>query len=129
MKKKILALITCITMAVGIGFAFTPTADVGAYGYVNRSANQTWYANGGWVSGWFTLHGTGYSYPSSGSVTSRWIDSGSAVGHWISGKSTWTAQTPRGVHLYGTATNNYGVNTAWVNLNITADTQTIGIQF
>ena len=131
MKKFITIAMIIATLALGLfvtDYAVKGN-EVQASGYVTRKATYNWHANGGWVSGWFTLNGTGYSYPNSGSVSSKWINSGSAVGHWIAEKRMWTAKTPRGTHLYGQATNHYGVNTAWVDLNITSDTQTIGVQF
>ncbi|WP_057894341.1 hypothetical protein [Lacticaseibacillus brantae] len=105
------------------------TNNVQAYGYTTQQTTHNWYATGQWVSAWFTLHGTGYSYPNSGSVTSKWITSGAALGHSVTNQSTWTTATPKGTHLYGSATNFYGLDTSWLKIPLKSDTVTLGLQF
>jgi hypothetical protein len=129
--KKFITVITVIaSFAIMASSLMTiNTNDVHASGYTTKKTTYNWHANARYVSAWFTLHATGYSYPNSGRVTSRWIDSGAAIGHSVVNKKTWTAKTPRGTHVYGQATNFYGVDSQWVKVPLKQDTKTIGLQF
>jgi hypothetical protein len=64
---------------IAISFVNNLTNNVLAYGYTT----QNWYVMGQWFSAWFTLHGTGYLYPNSGSMISKWSTSGAAFGHSV----------------------------------------------
>ncbi|MFB5978945.1 hypothetical protein [Lactobacillus delbrueckii] len=129
MRRKAKGLISlAVAMSVFAVFANLNEQKADA-AFVSRQATCTWKSRANITTGWFTLHGKGYSYPNSGKVTSAWITSGSAMFNTIVNKKHWTYKTPRGMHLMGQATDKCAVGTQWAYVPISSDTRTVGVQF
>lgn len=128
--KKFTKIISLISVGFAlVGVALLNTSQSSQASYVGKSRTCTWKSAANITTGWFTIHGRGYSYPNSGKVTSAWITSGSALFNSIINKSHWTYKTPRGVHLMGKATDRATLGTEWIYIPLGSDTQAIGVQF
>lgn len=68
MKKftKIISLISVEFALVGV--ALLNTSQSSQASYVGKSSTCTWKSAANITTGWFTIHGRGYSYPNSGKV-------------------------------------------------------------
>lgn len=98
-------------------------------GYVNA----TRYINGYSLAGLHvlnvTFHASGYSNPTSGSVTNMYFTDWAWFPNTISDRKTWTSSIPYGQRANGSVLIGVGVNSPWGAVNLFGGQKYLSIDF